>query len=100
MNIPRHVAYLFIVMFTFFTQTVIFNTIRSPKLSEWLAADGVASNINTDGDMGSVFTAELDEDYDRMAQKVTKKRFTRIYLPWIKYCVSRLEDNRVQSAEK
>lgn len=71
---------------------MIFNTIRSSKLSQWLEPDGITKNIDTNEDMGGIFSADLDEDYDRMNQKVTQKHFSRIYLPWIKYCASRLND--------
>lgn len=75
-----------------FLQVVIYNTVRSAKLAQWLEPDGITKNIDTNEDMGSVFSADLDEDYDRMTQKVTQRHFSRVYLSWIKYCAFRLND--------
>ena len=70
---------------------MIFYTIRSAKLSEWIKAGGMTTNIDTNEDMASVFSIELDEDFDRIAHKITQRQFRRVYLSWIHYCLSKCD---------
>ena len=74
---------------------MIFSAIKSPKLLSWLEPDGITANIDTNEDMASVFSIELDEDYDRISHKVTQRQFSRVYLSWIQHCASKRQDGAV-----
>lgn len=71
---------------------MIFYAIQSPKLLQWVEPDGITANIDTNEDMASVFSIDLDEDFDRIAHKVTQRQFSRVYLSWIQHCASKRTD--------
>ena len=79
---------------------MIFYAIKSPKLLSWLEPDGITANIDTNEDMASVFSIELDEDYDRISHKVTQRQFSRVYLSWIQHCASKRQDGAVSRKKR
>ena len=50
--------------------------------------------------MASVFSIELDEDYDRISHKVTQRQFSRVYLSWIQHCASKRQDGAVSRKKR
>ena len=47
-------------------------------------------------DLDPVFSKIFDEDYDEALSGVTRSAFVRIYAEWIRYCLSKCPENKVQ----
>lgn len=72
-------------------QTIIFYTIRSPKLLSWLKSPAIIeglrpTNDRTFADLDPIFNHNLDEDFDFRASGITRASFCSVYLEWIQYC--------------
>lgn len=52
-------------------------------------------NIDTNEEICCMFSPDLDEDYCRMTNRVTQKRFSRVYLAWIQHCISQRDTDDV-----
>ena len=76
------------------SQSIIYYTVRSPKLEQWLNDDSIRQGISgtldkTYVDLDPIFTASVDEDYDSRVSGVSKNSFCNVYYEWIQYCASR-----------
>ncbi len=77
-------------------QSIIYYTIRSPKLEEWLENKAIVEALNPTADKNFVdldplFNMNIDEDFDYRASGITRGSFCNVYLPWITSCAERRE---------
>ena len=80
----------------FFSQSVIFYAVRSPKLNQWLNSDIIQEQLQkvhqdphyVEVDSNS-FYHNIDEDYDLRHGGISKTSFLNCYFTWIQYCASR-----------
>ncbi|RVE48182.1 hypothetical protein evm_007136 [Chilo suppressalis] len=79
------------VLLTYYVKSIIYYTIQSNKLEEWLSSPVLAEalkpmNERTFVDLDPIFNVNLDEDYDFRASGITRSRFCAIYQEWIVHC--------------
>ena len=83
---------------TIFFQSIIYYTVRSPKLEEWLKSPAILEallSIHSDKnfvDLDPLFNMNIDEDFDYRASGITRTSFCNIYHDWITYCAQRREN--------
>ncbi len=75
-------------------QSVIYYTVRSPKLDHWLnhanIMEGLTPTLDKNYvDLDPTFNMQVDEDFDFRLAGVSRNSFCGIYLDWIQYCASR-----------
>ncbi|KAJ8719375.1 hypothetical protein PYW08_011550 [Mythimna loreyi] len=82
------------VLLTYYVKSIIYYTIQSAKLEEWLSSTMIADalkpmNERNFVDLDPIFNVNLDEDYDFRASGITRSRFCAIYGEWIAHCGAR-----------
>ncbi len=82
------------VLINYYVKSIIYYTVRSPKLEEWLTNEAILEALapTTDKnfvDLDALFNVNIDEDFDCRASGVTRNSFCAVYLPWIAYCAER-----------
>ncbi len=81
-------------MLVFELQSIIYYTVRSPKLEQWLE-DSVIQEALTPTlersyvDLDPTFNMHVDEDFDHRLSGITRNSFCSAYLDWVQYCASR-----------
>ena len=87
----------------FIFQSIIYYTVRSPKLENWLENATIQEALRGTleknyVDLDPTFTMQVDEDYDGRLSGVSRDSFCNVYLSWIQYCTSRREKVSIQCA--
>uniref|UniRef100_T1IPX1 Pecanex-like protein n=1 Tax=Strigamia maritima TaxID=126957 RepID=T1IPX1_STRMM len=82
------------LLITYYVKSIIYYTVRSPKLEEWLTASCIqdalkATHDKNFVDLDPVFNMNIDEDYDFRASGISRNSFTNVYLHWVQYCAGR-----------
>ncbi|CAG9762516.1 unnamed protein product [Ceutorhynchus assimilis] len=82
------------VLISYYVKSIIFYTIRSPKLEEWLNSEVINKTLRTIWkpnfvDLDPVFNYNIDEDYDIQHNGMTKSMFLHIHGEWIHYCLEK-----------
>ncbi|KAG6453725.1 hypothetical protein O3G_MSEX008304 [Manduca sexta] len=82
------------VLLTYYVKSIIYYTIQSNKLEEWLSSPVIAEalkpmNERNFVDLDPIFNVNLDEDYDFRASGITRSRFCAVYLEWVGWCCGR-----------
>ncbi|XP_014673799.1 PREDICTED: pecanex-like protein 1 [Priapulus caudatus] len=82
------------VLITYYVKSIVYYTVRSPKLEEWLASEAVITAIQRTYDksfvdVDPVFNMNIDEDYDYHQAGITISSFCNVYLPWMQHCAGR-----------
>lgn len=77
-------------------QSIIYYTVKSPKLEGWLQMDAILEALRPTldksyADLDPIFNMNIDEDYDFRASGVSRNSFCIAYLDWIQYCVGKRE---------
>ena len=80
-------------------QSVIFYTVKSPKLDQWLRNETLYEQLTSIHDPQYVdvdrsFYHNIDEDYDLRQGGISKTSFLNCYLSWIQYCAYRKDPVR------
>uniref|UniRef100_A0A6B2E6G3 Pecanex-like protein n=1 Tax=Phlebotomus kandelakii TaxID=1109342 RepID=A0A6B2E6G3_9DIPT len=91
------------VLITYYVKSIIYYTIQSPKLDEWLNSQAIqeALQITTERqyvDLDPVFNHNLDEDYDFRSSGITRNSFCSVYQGWIQYCYKQKRKREASSA--
>ena len=65
------------VLISYYIKSIIYYTVRSPKLAEWLANPNIAEAIKTTGDknfvdLDPIFNSNIDEDFDFRSSGIIK----------------------------
>ncbi|XP_052769095.1 pecanex-like protein 1 isoform X2 [Mya arenaria] len=84
------------VLIMYYVQSIIYYTVRSPRLEQWLENPTIleALEIVADDDYCDVdltFSVHVDDDYDSQNSGISRKSFCSRHLDWIQYCTSRRE---------
>ncbi|XP_050344156.1 pecanex-like protein 1 [Nymphalis io] len=82
------------VLLTYYVKSIIYYTIQSSKLEEWLASAELSEALKPMGersfvDLDPIFNVNLDEDYDFRASGITRGRFCAVYQEWAVHCSAR-----------
>lgn len=91
-----HVFDLRRILVTYYVKSIIYYTVRSPRLDEWLSNRNILDGLQqcmerSFADLDPVFNINIDEDYDYHVPGITRASFCSVYLGWIQYCASRRE---------
>ncbi|CAH1958080.1 unnamed protein product [Acanthoscelides obtectus] len=86
------------MLVSYYVKSIIFYTIRSPKLEEWLSNHTILKALSPVSsrsfvDLDPIFNYNIDEDFDTTNSGITKNSFMQIHGEWINYCVERSEKN-------
>ncbi|CAH0560950.1 unnamed protein product [Brassicogethes aeneus] len=86
------------VLVSYYVKSIIFYTVRSPKLEEWLSSQTILKALQPIEqrnfvDLDPVFNAKIDEDFDVQNSGMTKNMFMQVHGEWIAYCVEKTEKN-------
>ncbi|XP_052863723.1 protein pecanex [Anopheles cruzii] len=79
------------VLISYYVKSIIYYTLRSPKLMSWLQSQAIEEALEhtTDRqfvDLDPVFNHNLDDDYDFRTAGITRASFWCIYGEWIQFC--------------
>ena len=79
------------VLILYYIKSIIYYTVRSPKLLEWLQDQSILDAIRQTCDknfidLDPIFNANIDEDFDFRCSGITRNSFCSIYLSWIQHC--------------
>ncbi|XP_040571962.1 pecanex-like protein 1 [Lepeophtheirus salmonis] len=79
------------VLISYYVKSIIYYTLRSPKLEEWLENETISEALASKSDKNFVdldplFNVNIDEDYDFRASGITRISFCYVYYEWIAYC--------------
>ncbi|XP_053672455.1 protein pecanex [Anopheles nili] len=79
------------VLISYYVKSIIYYTLRSPKLMSWLQSQAIEEALEhtTDRqfvDLDPVFNINLDDDYDSRAAGITRLSFWCVYGDWIQFC--------------
>uniref|UniRef100_A0A182JWU3 Pecanex-like protein n=1 Tax=Anopheles christyi TaxID=43041 RepID=A0A182JWU3_9DIPT len=79
------------VLISYYVKSIIYYTLRSPKLMSWLQSTAIEEALEhtTDRqfvDLDPVFNINLDDDYDSRAAGITRSSFWCVYGDWIQFC--------------
>ncbi|KAI4896592.1 hypothetical protein NFI96_018219 [Prochilodus magdalenae] len=86
------------LLITYYLKSIIFYLVINPKLQTWLKEQSMQEalqpynkwhHIERDP---AVFSVKIDEDYVHCLQGVTRASYCNVYLEWIQYCVSKMEE--------
>ncbi|KAK7103857.1 pecanex-like protein 1 isoform X2 [Littorina saxatilis] len=88
-------------LITYYIKSIIYYTVRSPRLEQWIENPSVrqaleASSQESYVDLDPTFSSHVDEDYDHRLSGISRQSFCNAYLPWIQACASR-QDRMVDS---
>ena len=73
-------------------QSMIYYTVRSPRLETWLEMEAIQNGLVTYADenysdLDPTFNPNIDSDYDTKIKGITRESFCGAYHAWIIYCV-------------
>ncbi|KAL1473522.1 hypothetical protein MTO96_038603, partial [Rhipicephalus appendiculatus] len=79
---------------TYYVKAIVYYTVTSSHLEEWLALPTVRDALHPTldrnyTDVDPVFNMNIDEDYDYRASGISRSSFCNVYLDWLQFCVAR-----------
>ena len=74
------------VLISYYIKAIIYYTVRSPKLAEWLANPVIAEAVRatterTFADLDPIFNSNIDEDFDFRSSGITRHSFCSVTVP-------------------
>ncbi|XP_053374613.1 pecanex-like protein 1 isoform X2 [Mercenaria mercenaria] len=84
------------VLIMYYVQSIIYYTVRSPRLEQWLENTAIQEALSAMSeenycDVDPTFSVHVDDDYDSQNSGISRKSFCNRNLDWIQYCASRRE---------
>ncbi|XP_044147150.1 pecanex-like protein 2 [Bufo gargarizans] len=83
------------ILIKYFVKSIIYFTVKSPKLFYWLRDESMQNALqpytrwnHVEYDL-AIFNINVDEDYVPCLQGITRASFCGVYLDWIQYCAKR-----------
>ena len=78
-------------MISYYIKSIIYYTVRSPKLMEWLQNDSILTAIRSTCDknfvdLDPIFNPNIDEDFDSRNSGISRTSYCNSYLAWIQHC--------------
>ena len=79
------------VLISYYIKSIIYYTVRSPKLMDWIQNDSILAAIRSTCDknfvdLDPIFNPNIDEDFDTRNSGITRNSYCNIYLGWIQHC--------------
>ena len=79
------------VLISYYIKSIIYYTVRSPKLMDWLQNESILAAIRATCDksfvdLDPIFNPNIDEDFDTRNSGITRNSYCYIYLGWIQHC--------------
>ncbi|XP_023334859.1 uncharacterized protein LOC111706259 [Eurytemora carolleeae] len=79
------------ILVSYYIKSIIYYTVRSPKLQEWLENPCIRDAIRITAsknfvDLDPLFNSNIDEDFDFRSSGISRNSFCNIYLSWIQHC--------------
>ena len=86
------------VLILYYIKSIIYYTVRSPKLMEWLENENILAAIRTTCDknfvdLDPIFNSNIDEDFDFRSSGITRNSYCNIFLTWIQHCCQARDRN-------
>ncbi|XP_048259849.1 pecanex-like protein 1 isoform X1 [Haliotis rufescens] len=86
------------VLITYYIKSIIYYTVRSPRLEQWLTDEAIREALQTTTDddytdLDPTFNMHVDDDYDTKLSGISRRSFCAVYLQWIQHCASRRENS-------
>ncbi|KAL3266292.1 hypothetical protein HHI36_010472 [Cryptolaemus montrouzieri] len=86
------------VLVSYYVKSIIYYTIRSPKLEEWLNSQAILKALQPMQekqfvDLDPVFNSNIDEDFDNLFSGMTKASFCQVHGDWISFCAEKFGKN-------
>lgn len=90
-------------LITYYVKAIIYFTITSQQLSNWLGTTEFYDALEHTkdkmyADLDPTFSSSLDLDFDLGLCGVTREKFCLVYFDWINYCVHRVKTDKNDSA--
>ncbi|RUS71347.1 hypothetical protein EGW08_020890, partial [Elysia chlorotica] len=81
-------------LITYYIKSIIYYTVRSPKLEVWTSSASIREDLeglekDSYVDLDPTFNLHIDEDFDSRKQGVSRGSFCQTYLGWIQHCAGR-----------
>ncbi|XP_040286071.1 pecanex-like protein 2 [Bufo bufo] len=83
------------ILIKYFVKSIIYFTVKSPKLFYWLRDESMQNALqpytrwnHVEYDL-AIFNINVDEDYVPCLQGITRASFCGVHLDWIQYCAKR-----------
>lgn len=81
-------------LITYYIKSIIYYTVRSPKLEAWTSNASMKEDLealekDSYVDLDPTFNLHIDEDFDSRKQGVSRSSFCQTYLGWIQHCAGR-----------
>ncbi|KAG8444545.1 hypothetical protein GDO86_009635 [Hymenochirus boettgeri] len=80
------------VLIRYYVKSIIYFTITSPKIIDWLKNESIKNALqpytqwnHVENDL-AMFNINVDEDYIPCLQGITRASFCSVYLDWIQFC--------------
>ncbi|KAI2657786.1 Pecanex-like protein 2 [Labeo rohita] len=87
------------LLITYYLKSIIYYLVINPKMQIWVKDQSMQEALQSytkwhhiEKDP-AVFSMKIDEDYVHCLQGVTRASYCNIYLEWIQYCASKLEES-------
>lgn len=79
---------------TYYVKAIVYYTVTSSHLEDWLALPAVRDALHPTldrnyTDVDPVFNMNIDEDYDFRASGISRSSFCNVYLDWLQFCIAR-----------
>ncbi|XP_022254499.1 pecanex-like protein 1 isoform X2 [Limulus polyphemus] len=83
-------------LITYYVKSMIYYTIASLWLEDWLQSEVLQEAFHSTldknyADLDPIFNFNIDEDYDFRVSGISRYSFCNIYLEWIQFCASKKE---------
>ncbi|GFO35467.1 pecanex-like protein 1 [Plakobranchus ocellatus] len=90
-------------LITYYIKSIIYYTVRSPKLEAWTSNASIREGLealerDSYVDLDPTFNLHIDEDFDSRKQGVSRSSFCQAYLEWIQHCAGR-RDKAIDSGK-
>ncbi|XP_059159298.1 pecanex-like protein 1 isoform X2 [Physella acuta] len=90
-------------LITYYIKSIIYYTVRSPRLEDWTGNQTIrqalqAMEDDSYVDLDPTFNIHIDEDFDFRLQGISRNSFCQIYLSWIQHCAN-CRDKEIDSSK-
>ncbi|KAK3554026.1 hypothetical protein QTP70_019141 [Hemibagrus guttatus] len=85
------------LLITYYLKSIVYYLVINPKLQTWLKEQSIHEALQPYSKWHYierdpvVFSIKIDEDYVHCLQGVTRASYCNVYLEWIQYCTSKME---------
>ncbi|XP_062852395.1 pecanex-like protein 2 [Trichomycterus rosablanca] len=86
------------LLITYYLKSIVYYLMINPKLQTWLKDQSIHEALQPYSKWHHierdpvVFSVKIDEDYVHCLQGVTRASYCNVYLEWVQYCVSKMDE--------